>query len=104
VLGDHADAIALAEAIDEIFLGPGELEAIAFDIEHLVHVAPDHPADMHSQQFLGIGSHVRLLPWWANRSHAYKAPTAPRQSTSSTSSAGGEGNKWDADEQDEMVA
>ena len=29
VLGDHADAVALAEAAEEIFLGPGVLEAVA---------------------------------------------------------------------------
>ena len=35
VLGDHADAIALAEAAEEVFLAPGELEAGLLDVQRL---------------------------------------------------------------------
>ena len=45
--GDHADAVALPEAAEEIFLGPGEFEALPFDVEDFRHIAADHPANLH---------------------------------------------------------
>ena len=52
VLGDHADAVALAQAAEEVFLGPGELEALLLGLQDLGHVAADHPADMDADLFL----------------------------------------------------
>ena len=62
MLGNHANAIALTEAADEIFFKPGKLEALALDVEHFGHVAANHPADVNSQLLAVIGSHVGLLP------------------------------------------
>ena len=47
-LGDHADAVPLPQALEEILLRPGELEAPPFGLEHLGHIAADHPADVDS--------------------------------------------------------
>ena len=61
-LGDHADAIALAQATDEVFFKPGELEAVTLDVEHLSHVAADHPPNVNTDLLLRIGAHRGLLP------------------------------------------
>jgi hypothetical protein len=52
MLGHHADAISLPQATNEFLLEPGELERGPFDVQHLRHVAPDHPADMHPKLWL----------------------------------------------------
>src|SRR5262249_36231934 len=44
-LGDHADAVPLPEAFQEIVLGPGELEAVPLGPEDVGHVTADHPPD-----------------------------------------------------------
>src|SRR5207249_6731685 len=63
LLGDHADAVALAEAAEEVFLGPGELEALLLGLEDLGHVAADHPADVAADLLLlrPVSAHVRPL-------------------------------------------
>src|SRR6185295_14621539 len=50
-------AVALAEAAEEIFFGPSELEALPLDLQHLRHVAPDQPTDLDFQRLL-----LRLSP------------------------------------------
>jgi hypothetical protein len=64
VLGHHADAIALPQAADEFFLEPGELEAGSLDVEHLLHIAADHPADVYAELWLVLvlDGHGGLLP------------------------------------------
>src|SRR5262249_41245538 len=52
MLGDHADAVALAQAAEEVFLGPGELEALLLGLEDFGHVPPNHPADVDARLFL----------------------------------------------------
>jgi hypothetical protein len=46
LLGDHPNAVALAQNAQEFFLGPREVVARLLDTQHLGHVAPDHPADV----------------------------------------------------------
>ncbi len=46
LLGDHADAVALAEHAQELLLAPGILETGVLDGQNFGHVATDHPADM----------------------------------------------------------
>ena len=53
VLGDHADAVALAQHAEELLLAPGILEARVLDGQDLGHVAADHPADMDADLRLG---------------------------------------------------
>ena len=52
VLRDHADAVALTEAAEEVFFRPGELEAGRLDVENFGHVPADHPADVNAHLFL----------------------------------------------------
>ena len=59
LLGHHADAVPLAQAAEEVFLRPGEVEAELLGLKHLRHVAADHPADMDAQLLLWVGAHVR---------------------------------------------
>jgi len=47
--GHHADAVALPETAGEVLVGPGELERLALDADHLGHIPADHPADMDAQ-------------------------------------------------------
>src|SRR5262245_32889651 len=80
LLGDHADAVALAEAAEEIFLGPRVLEALLLGVQDFGHVAPDHPADMHADLFLlrlvsahsdtspRHGKRAKPPPWWHHAS------------------------------------
>src|SRR5580700_5241041 len=49
VLGHHADAVALPQTAQEVFLGPRVIEGGALDGEHIVHIAPDEPADLNFQ-------------------------------------------------------
>lgn len=44
--GHGSDAVALAEAAEEFFLSPWELETVAFDSEYVVHIAADEPANL----------------------------------------------------------
>ena len=60
-LGDHADAVATAEARDEVLLRPGELERLLLDAEHLLHVAADHPADVDFEPRRALGDRHRGL-------------------------------------------
>src|SRR5262249_58586816 len=52
VLGDHADAVPLPQAAEEVVLGPGEVEAAVLGAQNLRHVSPDHPADVHANPVL----------------------------------------------------
>ncbi len=56
--GHHADAVALPEAVREILFGPWKLERLSFDGHHFLHVAPDHPANMHTQRISLKGGHA----------------------------------------------
>src|SRR5262249_1568246 len=67
LLGDHADAVALAQAAEEVLLGPGELEALLLGLEHLGHVPADHPADVDANLFL----------LWSVRAHNHSPPPPP---------------------------
>jgi hypothetical protein len=58
----HANAIALPQAADEVFLGPGELEAVSLDPLNLRHVPPNHPPDVDADALLSLGAHTGLLP------------------------------------------
>ncbi len=49
VFGDHADAVALPEVSEEIFLGPRLLKIRLLDLHHLGHVPPDQPANLDFQ-------------------------------------------------------
>src|SRR5438132_10355334 len=65
LLGHHADTVALAQAAQEVLLGPGELEALLFGVQDLRHVAANHPADVDAHLFLlcPVNAHVApLLP------------------------------------------
>ena len=52
LLGDHADAVALAKAAEEVLLGPGVLEALLFGLQHFRHVPAYHPADVDADLLL----------------------------------------------------
>jgi hypothetical protein len=52
VFGDHADAISLSQAAEEIFFGPSELEALAFDVQDFGHIAPNQPTNLDLQRLL----------------------------------------------------
>ena len=60
LFGHHADAVALPEATDEIFFAPRKLEPFGFDVEHLGHVATNHPADLNTRTLSLFGSHPHL--------------------------------------------
>src|SRR5690606_29235878 len=45
--GDHADAVALPQTANKVLFGPRELKTLTFNLKHIGHIAPDHPADMH---------------------------------------------------------
>src|SRR5215213_5411672 len=62
MLGDHADAVALTQTADEVFLEPRKLEAATLDVEHLGHIAANHPADVNPHLLLWLGAHRGLLP------------------------------------------
>ena len=51
LFGNHADAIALAEAAEEILLGPGEFETLRFDLQDFGHIAANHPANVNACLF-----------------------------------------------------
>ncbi len=53
VLGDHADAVPLAEDAEKLLLAPGILEAGVLDGQNFGHVATDHPANMDADLSLG---------------------------------------------------
>src|SRR5690606_5733334 len=59
-LGDHANAVALPQAADEVFFEPGKFKAAALDVEHLRHVAADHPTNVDADLLLRIGAHRGL--------------------------------------------
>src|SRR5262249_26764481 len=63
LLGHHADAVALAQAAQEVFLGPRVLEAILLGLQDFRHVPADHPADVDPNliQLLTAGTHPPLL-------------------------------------------
>ena len=45
--GNHADAVALSQAVDELLLGPWIFEACRFDIEHCLEISTNQPPDMY---------------------------------------------------------
>ena len=49
VLGDHADAVPLAEMSEEVLLGPRLLETRSLDLQHLGHIPTYQPADLDLQ-------------------------------------------------------
>ena len=69
VLGHHADAVPLPQAAEEVFLGPGELEALLLGPQDLRHVPADHPADVDADLF---------LRWRTTRAHRRTPPPAAR--------------------------
>ncbi len=70
MLRDHADAIALPQAAQEIFLGPGEFKALLFGLKYLGHVAANHPANMDACLFF----------FRATRAHTDTSPPRRRAS------------------------
>ena len=50
VFGDHADAVPLPQATEEVFFGPRVLEALLFDAEHVRHIAANEPADLNVER------------------------------------------------------
>ena len=46
LFGDHADAVALSQAAEEILFRPLKLEAGLFDGQDFFHIASDKPADL----------------------------------------------------------
>jgi hypothetical protein len=59
---DHADAIPLTEAANEIFLRPRELETLAFDVQHLGHIASNHPPDVNTNILFPLRAHIPTPP------------------------------------------
>jgi hypothetical protein len=53
MLGHHADAVALPQATQEILFGPGMIEGGALDGQHIVHIAPNEPADLDLEFLFG---------------------------------------------------
>src|ERR1700721_2313312 len=51
-LGDHSDAVPLAQAAEKIVLGPGIFEARSFGTHHFRHIPADHPADVNPRRGL----------------------------------------------------
>ena len=49
MLGHHANAVPLPQAAYKVLFKPRELEAAALDVEHLRHVAANHPPNVNSQ-------------------------------------------------------
>ncbi len=83
LLGHHADAVALAQAAQEILLRPGVFKTLLLRLQHFRHVPTDHPPDMHANLFLlrSVRAHslaplpsegARPPPW------APHAPALPR--------------------------
>jgi hypothetical protein len=62
MFSDHPDAVALAQAPDEVILAPGELESFSLDIEHFRHIAANHPTDVNPQLLALLRIHLGLLP------------------------------------------
>src|SRR4029078_12476310 len=64
LFGHHADAVALSQAAQEIFFGPGKLEAVLFSLQDFGHVAANHPAYMDTNLFFLCSSdtHVPTPP------------------------------------------
>src|SRR5438132_12141382 len=79
VLGDHADAVALAQAAEEVFLGPGVVEALLLGRQDFGHVAADHPADVDANLVLQVSSgiHGSRPPLRGPRSRWAGARAAP---------------------------
>lgn len=47
VIRNHANAISLPQAAQEVFLVPGELKALCFDIQHIHHIPTNHPPHLN---------------------------------------------------------
>src|SRR5262249_24321499 len=52
LLGNHADAVPLAQAAEEVFFGPRVLKAVLFRLQHFRHIAANHPANMDADLLL----------------------------------------------------
>src|SRR5579883_3176879 len=82
LLGHHADAVALTQAAQEIFFGPGILKALLLRLQDLRHVPADHPADMDTNLFLfrAVRTHDQppLLPLHARGTPSVDAPRRDR--------------------------
>ena len=61
MLGDHADAVPLAEALHEILFGPRKLEAGRLNAQNVAHVAANHPTNVNGEIRL-MSRHQGLLP------------------------------------------
>lgn len=46
-LGNHADAVSLAKATEEVFFRPWELEALMLDLQNFRHIPADEPSDLN---------------------------------------------------------
>src|SRR5262249_58173248 len=68
----HADAVALPQTAQKVFLRPGVFETFLFGLEDFRHVAAYHPADVYARLFLlnPTRAHDGLLP----RGTAREAP------------------------------
>ena len=60
VLGHHADAIALSEAAEEIFLILGIFEAKLFGLQDFGHIAPNYPANVYANLFILCSTSVHI--------------------------------------------
>jgi hypothetical protein len=45
--GNHADAVALPQAVDEFLLGPWIFEASRFDVEYRLEISTNQPPDVY---------------------------------------------------------
>src|SRR5207248_9923962 len=80
LLGDHADAVPLAEAAKEVLFGPGVLEALLLGLQDLGHVPADHPAYVDADLLLLglVRAHTDTSPRHGARSPLRGCATPPR--------------------------
>ena len=60
-LRNHADAIALPKAADEILFRPWTLKTLILDIQHFRHISADHPSNMNAYllRVAAVGTTIR---------------------------------------------
>src|SRR5947208_16939361 len=73
MLSDHADAVSLAQAAQEILFRPCEFKTLLFGLQDLRHIAANHPANVDACLFL-LGT-----------TRAHNDLPSPRRASSSSS-------------------
>src|ERR1043166_1168911 len=65
-LSYHADAVALPQAMQKVFLGPRNSEAFLFRLQDFLHISSNHPANVDACLSLNIahghGTSISLSP------------------------------------------